>query len=159
MRVASLVLGIIAVVFSFIPCVCIVSPAPAAIGLLLGIFGCIQAAKKQQPKGMGIAGVILNIIALVVSILMIQATDHAVDKLKEGAEERKAARAERREAFRESMRKAGDEAINRAAANFEGELNRAAAEMEGELNRAAAEMERELNRAASEMEQSSPSFD
>lgn len=118
MRVASLVLGIIAVVFSFIPCVCIVSPAPAAIGLLLGIFGCIQAAKKQQPKGMGIAGVILNIIALVVSILMIQATDHAVDKLKEGAEERKAASDERLE----SIRKAGHDAIERAAAEAKKDL-------------------------------------
>lgn len=63
--IASLVLGIIGLVFAFVP----VCGAPFAI--VLGIIGTIMGAigqKSRTAHGMAIAGLIMSIIALVLSI-------------------------------------------------------------------------------------------
>lgn len=68
MAVASLVLGILSVIFSFIPCFGWLSIIGALVGLPLGIVALVQAKKKNAPKGLALSGVILNGIALVVLI-------------------------------------------------------------------------------------------
>lgn len=66
MGVASLVLGIVSLVFGFIPFCGIIAIIPAFIGLILGIVDAVKKSKSQEPKGMAIAGIVLSVIAIVV---------------------------------------------------------------------------------------------
>ena len=65
MAVASMVLGIISVVFSFI--------GLGAIGLVVGIVGLVLGiiAKKKAPSGMATAGVVLSIIGIALTLLVL----------------------------------------------------------------------------------------
>ena len=66
MGVASLVLGIISVIFAWIPFCGYIALVPAIVGLILGIVNVVKQSKIEGgKKGLGIAGVVLNIIALV----------------------------------------------------------------------------------------------
>lgn len=71
MAVASLVLGIVALVVSFIPCIGLIAIVPALVGLILGIVALVQAKKKQQPKGMATAGIILSILAIIWPLIFV----------------------------------------------------------------------------------------
>ena len=64
MAVASLVLGIVAVVFSFI--------GLYPIGLVIGIVGIVLGvmAKKKAPSGMATAGLVLSIIGTILCALV-----------------------------------------------------------------------------------------
>ncbi len=91
MAVAGLVLGIVAIVFSFIPVLGMFIAIPCAIvgGILSAIaFG---TRKDGQGRGMAIAGGILSILAIVISILLavlvFAAVDDAVDDLDRSLEE------------------------------------------------------------------------
>lgn len=68
MGVASLVIGIIAVLLGFIPFCGIIALIPAIVGVVLGIVDWVKKSKQGQPKGMSIAGTILSIIAVVIII-------------------------------------------------------------------------------------------
>lgn len=65
MDIAALVLGIIGVIFSFIPFCNLLSIIICTIGIVLGIVSLILKCKNNQAKGMAIAGVVLNAIGLV----------------------------------------------------------------------------------------------
>lgn len=67
MAVASLVLGIIGLVFAFIPAVGWVGAILGIVGIILGVLG-----RKSQPekKGMAIAGLVMSIIAVVLGAIM-----------------------------------------------------------------------------------------
>ena len=65
--IAGMVLGIVGLVFAFIPCVNIV-------GIILGIVGVILAAvgRSKSPKGhqgMATAGVVCSILAIVIGVI------------------------------------------------------------------------------------------
>lgn len=64
MAVASLILGIIGMVFSCIA----IGIFPALIGLILGI---ISASKNNKNKGIAIAGIITSVIAIIIFIIML----------------------------------------------------------------------------------------
>ena len=85
MGVASLVLGIVAIIISFIPCLGIYALVPSIIGLLLGLFGIISACKANPPKGKGlaIAGFVLSIIATIVAGWQYHVLSQAVDESSE----------------------------------------------------------------------------
>lgn len=69
MGVASMILGIIAVILAFIPCpTAVFLFVPALIGLILGIVDVTVKSKRQQPKGCGIAGIVMNAIAFIIVI-------------------------------------------------------------------------------------------
>ncbi len=87
MGVASLILGILALVASFVPCVGLIAIVPAGIGIILGIIDAISKSKKQESKGMPVTGIILSIISLIVAYVMTSATVSAVE---EGAQQIKA---------------------------------------------------------------------
>ena len=65
MGVASLVLGIITIVLSFIPCVNWFAFVPAVLGIVLGAVGISSAKKNNAPKGTAVAGLVLNILSCV----------------------------------------------------------------------------------------------
>lgn len=70
MGVAALVLGIISILISWIPCVGSLALIPAIVGLILGIVDTVQKSKKGEKKGLAIAGIVLTAIAIVVIIIM-----------------------------------------------------------------------------------------
>lgn len=62
--VTALILGIIAIIFSFIPLVGIVS---FFLGGLAVIFAIIGLTRKNRPKGLSIAGLILGVASIVIA--------------------------------------------------------------------------------------------
>jgi len=66
MGIASMVIGIVAAVFGFIPFCGMFAFFPAVVGFVLGIVDVVLKSKKQEPKGQGIAGIVLNAIAILI---------------------------------------------------------------------------------------------
>ena len=68
MAIAGLVLGIVGIVFTFIPGINLIGIIAAIIGIILSAI-----AMKQQPdkKGMAVAGLVLSIIALVIWVIAV----------------------------------------------------------------------------------------
>lgn len=64
MAVAGLVLGIMAIVISFIPCIGLLAIMPAILGIIFSVVGLSQAKKTGQGKGMAIAGLVLSLLAI-----------------------------------------------------------------------------------------------
>lgn len=64
--IAALVLGIIGIVFSFIP---IINNAAFILGILAAIFAIISLVKKAS-KGKAIASLVLGILAIVITLVM-----------------------------------------------------------------------------------------
>ncbi len=69
MGLAAMIIGIVAVVLGFIPFCGYFALLPAIIGLILGINDVKNKSKAQQPKGKGMAGIVLNAAALIVILL------------------------------------------------------------------------------------------
>lgn len=68
MGVASLVIGIIALILGFVPLCGIIALVPAIIGLILGIVDAVKKSKTGESKGMSIAGIVLCSISIIVII-------------------------------------------------------------------------------------------
>ena len=68
MGVAALVLGIIAAILSFVPCVNIFAVLPGLLSIIFGGVGMSQAKKAGTPRGLPTAGLILGILSIVISI-------------------------------------------------------------------------------------------
>ena len=68
MGIASMVIGIVAAILGFVPFCNYFAMLPAVVGLVLGIVDVVQKRKKEQPKGIGIAGVALNGIAILLIV-------------------------------------------------------------------------------------------
>lgn len=70
MNTAGMILGIIAVVFSFIPFIGLIAWPLSVVGVALSGVGFAQTTKLQASnKGMAIAGLTLNIVALAICII------------------------------------------------------------------------------------------
>ncbi len=65
--VTSLVLGIISIVFAFIPCFGFISLVTGIIGLVMGILG----RKSATRHGMAVTGIVLSAISLGLTVLFI----------------------------------------------------------------------------------------
>ena len=68
MDIASLVIGIIAVAFGFIPCLNLFIFIPAIIGLILGIISFNKKKQEGLPTGLALSGIILNGLPILFSI-------------------------------------------------------------------------------------------
>ncbi len=66
MDTASLVIGIIATIIGFIPCINTLVVVPAIVGLILGIIAFKQKRTAELPSGIALAGIILNALPLLV---------------------------------------------------------------------------------------------
>ena len=66
MGIAALILGIISFIVALIPLCGYFAFLPAIIGLILGIVYVVKQSKVEDgKKGMGIAGIILNALAII----------------------------------------------------------------------------------------------
>lgn len=86
--IASLVVGIVAAIIGMIPLCGAIAFVPAVVGLILGIINVKARGKANLPKGVGMAGIILNIAAVAFILLYLfvftagaPAVVDAVDKL------------------------------------------------------------------------------
>ena len=66
MDTAALVIGIIATMIGFIPCVNTLVILPAIVGLILGIISFRKKRELDQSSGIALAGIILNALPLIV---------------------------------------------------------------------------------------------
>lgn len=68
MDIASLIIGIISAVLGFIPCCGWMAVGPAIVGLILGLVDFNRKKETDAPNGMAMAGIILNGIALLLTL-------------------------------------------------------------------------------------------
>lgn len=71
MGVASLVMGILALVVCWIPCLGDWAILFAILGIIFGAVGIVKAKKTNKGKGLSIAGLVCSIIATTVVVLWI----------------------------------------------------------------------------------------
>ncbi len=65
--IISLVLGILAFLFSFVPCLGAYAVFPGVLGIILGVAAFVMAGKASAPKGLIIAALILSLIGTAVA--------------------------------------------------------------------------------------------
>lgn len=87
MSIAGLVLGILAAVFSFVPCLGMWAIVPGIIGLILSIVGMKQAGAAGAPKGLAIGGLITSIVGIAIAAYWIYALYFASAAMMEGLNE------------------------------------------------------------------------
>ena len=81
--IAALITAIITFVFAVIPCVGLIAVIPGIIAIVLASVGFSQAARNNAPRGMLIAGLIIAVVALLISvsqIFVIGKLAHKADK-------------------------------------------------------------------------------
>ncbi len=66
--VAALVVGIIALILSFIPCIGVIALLPAVVGIVFGVIAFMQANRGNGAKGLIISALIVSSLALVASV-------------------------------------------------------------------------------------------
>jgi hypothetical protein len=76
--IAGLIVGIIALLFSFIPCLGMYGIIPAIVGIILSAISMKQSGRAGQPKGMAIGGLVCGIIAAAIAIYWIYVTYYVV---------------------------------------------------------------------------------
>jgi hypothetical protein len=69
--IAALVTAIITFVFAVIPCVGLIAIIPGIIAIVLASVGLSQAARNNAPRGVLVAGLIIGIIASMISLSQI----------------------------------------------------------------------------------------
>jgi hypothetical protein len=76
--VISLVIGILAVLFSFIPCLGLYAFIPGGVGLILGVIGLVMSysSEGRYKRGMPIAGVSVNVVAILFGLSWIFVINH-----------------------------------------------------------------------------------
>jgi hypothetical protein len=69
--VAALIVSIITFVLAVIPCIGLIAIIPGIIAIILAAVGLSQAARNNSPRGVLIAGLIIGIIAVLISFSQI----------------------------------------------------------------------------------------
>jgi hypothetical protein len=84
--VAGLVLGIVAAIVSFIPCLGVYAIFPAIVGIVLSAISMSQASKAGASKSMAIAGLVCSIIGFSIAGWQYYQLKNAGDKFKDAIE-------------------------------------------------------------------------
>lgn len=98
--IAGLVLGILAAILSFVPCLGMYAIFPGIIGLVLSIISIIQANKAGAAKGMAIAGLVCSIVGIAIAGWQYSKLSAVGEELKETLENLETAK------FRQEMESA-----------------------------------------------------
>lgn len=89
--IAGMILGILAIILSFIPCFGVWAIIFAVVGVILSAISLSQAKKAGTSKGMAIAGLICSILAIIIGSIWIFVIAKAVNEggglLKEAMEQ------------------------------------------------------------------------
>jgi len=87
MGIAGLVLGIIAAIFSFVPCLGMWAIVPGIVGVILSALAMKQAGAAGAPKGMAIGGLITSIVGIAIACYWIYVMYFAANVLTDAANE------------------------------------------------------------------------
>lgn len=79
--IAGMILGILAIILSFIPCFGWWAIVLAVVGVILSAVSMTQAKKANAPKGMAIAGLICSILAIIIGSIWIFIIAKAVSEV------------------------------------------------------------------------------
>ncbi|MCE3227120.1 MAG: hypothetical protein K0S32_1671 [Bacteroidetes bacterium] len=71
MGIAGMILGIVAIIVSFVPCFGWWAIVLAVVGLVLSVVSMSQAKKAGASKGMAIAGMICSILAIIIGSIWV----------------------------------------------------------------------------------------
>lgn len=85
--IAGMILGIVAIVVSFIPCFGWWAMVLAVVGLVLSAISMSHAKKAGASRGMAIAGLICSIIAIIIVIVWITLFAKGIDMAKDALEQ------------------------------------------------------------------------
>lgn len=69
--IAALITGIITFILAVIPCLGVIAIIPGIITIVLAAVGLSQASRNDSPKGVIIAGLVIGIVAVVISFSQI----------------------------------------------------------------------------------------
>jgi hypothetical protein len=61
--IIGIVLGVIALIVAFIPCVGVVAFLPGGLAIIFSVISIVQASKGNGAKGLGIAALIVSVLA------------------------------------------------------------------------------------------------
>ena len=87
MGIASLILAIVSIVFTFIPLGGVASGIIALVCAIIGLILGVMARKNPQQRGLGTAGMVISIIALVIAAIGIIAVIACVGMIGSAAKE------------------------------------------------------------------------
>jgi phosphate/sulfate permease len=76
--IAALITGIITFVLAVIPCVGIIAIIPGIIAIVLASVGLSQASRQNSPRGVLLAGLIIGIIAVIISFSQVFVAERIV---------------------------------------------------------------------------------
>jgi hypothetical protein len=82
LSIIGLILGVIALIFSFIPCFGMWAMAPGIIGLVFGLIGMSMAGKANASKGLGVAALCVSIAACLMAGYQLWLISSAANKIK-----------------------------------------------------------------------------
>lgn len=82
MGIAALITAIITFVLAVIPCVGLVAVIPGIIAIVLASVGLSQASRNNSPRGVLIAGLIIAVVATMISFSQIFVAGKITDKFK-----------------------------------------------------------------------------
>jgi hypothetical protein len=85
--IAGLVLGILAAIISFIPCLGVYALLPGIVGIVLSAISMMQANKAAASKSLAIAGLICSIVGCCIAGWQYYQLKTVGDNLKEGLEQ------------------------------------------------------------------------
>src|SRR5437868_1991548 len=85
--IAGLVLGIVAAIIAFIPCLGTFALIPGIIGIILSAISMKQAGKAGVSKGMATAGLVCSIVGCCLAGYQMYVLKTAGEKMKEGFEQ------------------------------------------------------------------------
>jgi uncharacterized membrane protein YgaE (UPF0421/DUF939 family) len=81
--IAALITAIVTFVLAVIPCIGLIAIIPGIIAIVLASVGLSQAARNDSPRGLLIAGLIIGIVATLISFSQV----FVAGKIAEGADE------------------------------------------------------------------------
>jgi len=82
LAIIGLVLGVIAILFSFIPCVGTLAFVPGIIGLIIGVVALLKARDNGHPQGLAIGVIVVSVIACAISAFQIFALGNMASDMK-----------------------------------------------------------------------------
>ncbi|MFC2104696.1 hypothetical protein ACFLS4_05010 [Bacteroidota bacterium] len=144
--IAGLVLGIIALIISFIPCLGMYALIPGIVAVILSAVGFTQASKANAKKGLIIAALIVSLVGTAIAGWQFYFFRNAPSKIEEfGKDLQKAIEDEIDEEDLEDLEEAMEE--------LEGEIEEITEEVLEDVGEAIKEVAEELEEVAEELEE------
>ncbi len=144
--IAGLVLGIIALIISFIPCLGMYAIIPGIIAIVLSALGFYQASKVNAKKGIVIAAMVISILGTLIAGWQFYIFRNAPAKLEEFGKEIQ-------KVIEEGLDEEDLEELEEAMEELEGEIEELTEEVIDEVGEAVEELTEEIKDAKEELDE------